>query len=51
MVSQYIGVRTILDLFKEMVRRSGAWAARIWWDQGGLNLSGARVATSAAEGG
>ena len=45
-VSQYIVTRPILDLCEETVRRPGAWVSRIWWEQEGLDLAGARVAVS-----
>ena len=50
-VSQYIATRTILDLCKETVGRSGEWVARILWEQEVLDLAGARLAAADREGG
>ena len=33
MATQYIEMRTILDLCEETVRRPGVWVARRWWEQ------------------
>ena len=40
-----------MDLFKKTVQRPGAWVARIWWDQEGLDLSGANEMEAVAEDG
>ena len=42
-VVQYIAARTILDLCEKTLQRPGYWIARIWWDQEGLDLAGARA--------
>ena len=47
-VVQYIAARTILDLCEKTLQRPGYWIARIWWDQEGLDLSGAREMVAAA---
>ena len=47
-VAQHITIRPILDLCKEMVRRYVTWVARLWWDQEGLELAGARTAATTA---
>ena len=41
-VAQYIGTRPIMDLYRDTVRRPGAWVARRWWEQDGMELLGAR---------
>ena len=43
MVVQYIATRPILDLCKETVRVPGTWVVKIWWEQEGLDLEGARA--------
>ena len=50
-VAQYIATRTILDLCKETVGRSGEWVARILWEQEGLDLAGASLSAADREGG
>ena len=47
-VVQYIAARTILDLCEKTLQRPGYWIARIWWDQEGLDLAGAREMVAAA---
>ena len=42
-VTQYITTRPILDLCENMDRSLGAWVARIWWQNEGLYLAGARA--------
>ena len=46
--AQYIPTRLILDLFKNMVRRTGKWVARRWWEKKVLDLASARAAVEAA---
>ena len=36
-VAQYIKMRTIMDLYKDMVHRSGAWFYMRWWEKEGLD--------------
>ena len=51
MAAQYITMRLILDLCKNTVRRPGAWFDRRWWEQEGIELTGARKrAAEAADG-
>ena len=45
-VAQYIAARLIMDLCDYMVSRPGAWVAKRWWEQEGLDLAGARSATT-----
>ena len=40
-----------MDLCEKKVRRTGAWVARIWWEQEEIDLAGAREwATATADG-
>ena len=45
-VTQYIATQPILDLCEEMVWSMGTWVAKMWWDQEGLELAGAREAAA-----
>ena len=49
-VAQYISTQPIMNLCKETVRMPGMWVAKMWWDQEGLDLVGART-ISEEEGG
>ena len=41
-VAKYIATQTILDLCEQSVRRPGAWVSWRWWEQEGIDISGAR---------
>ena len=40
MVTQYIVTRPIMDLCNEIVRMTGTWVAKRWWEQEVLDLEG-----------
>ena len=40
--AKYIATQTILDLCEQSVRRPGAWVSWRWWEQEGIDISGAR---------
>ena len=46
---QYIAKRPILDLGEGKVWTLGEWVAKIWWDQEGLDLAGARAVAATSE--
>ena len=48
-VAQYIKMRTIMDLYKDMVHRSGAWFYMRWWEKEGLDPAVAGAAAAAEE--
>ena len=35
-----------MDQCEEMVQMTGAWVAKRWWEQEGLDLAGARAAAA-----
>ena len=48
-VPQCITKRPILDFCKMKMRRSGAWVARRWRDQEGLDLADTRATSTSTE--
>ena len=46
--TQYITMRSLLDLCEESERALGARVGMRWWEQAGLNLVGAREVVEAA---
>ena len=51
MVTQYIATRSLLDLCEWSERSMGGWVGVWWWDQVGINMSGAREAAAEEDGG
>ena len=50
-VAQYIAARMILELYDDMVWRSGGWLARRWWQKDGMDLAVARTVVEVVEDG
>ena len=49
MAAQYIAMRPILDLCKEMVWIPETWVARRWWEQEGMEFAVSRALVLAEE--
>ena len=42
-VAQYIVTRPIMDLCEETMHMLETWVMKMWWEQEGLDLEGARA--------
>ena len=47
--AEYIVMQPVLDLCKEMVRITGMWVVKRWWEKEVLHLVGAWEVTAASE--
>ena len=45
---RYIATRSLLDLREGSERAPGAWVGMRWWEQAGINITGAREAAAVA---
>ena len=49
MFAQYIATQPILDLCERSAQRPGARVSQRWWEQGSIDLEGAKKRAAAAE--
>ena len=48
MARLYIITQSILNLYEEMLQRTGTWVTRMWWEQEVMDLVGAQAEVKVA---